>query len=260
MKKTIIALITLAGVTTASPITIAPLQDSTSTYGSWGTTTNGTIDGTADTYTPVSGKKWGGVVDTYTLTDAIVLQNVGDTFEFSYKFTNTAGDSNKGDYALTLSLVGASNVIATGHGGYSQYSQGAQVAYTAHNDKSGFIFKDGNHSTDICEITSFYNISGAVPFNTPATLSGSIAWNETANQFQLTFSSDATGAGSLDPINLGTKVDVTKLVISYAGDTGHSDVGNISEIKLIANLVPEPTTATLSLLALAGLAARRRRK
>ena len=30
--------------------------------------------------------------------------------------------------------------------------------------------------------------------------------------------------------------------------------------QLVANIVPEPTTATLSLLALVGLAARRRRK
>ena len=64
----------------------------------------------------------------------------------------------------------------------------------------------------------------------------------------------------MSPINLGNKVDVSKLVITYAGDSAHCNIGTLSNIKLTANLVPEPTTATLSLLALAGLASRRRRK
>ena len=42
--------------------------------------------------------------------------------------------------------------------------------------------------------------------------------------------------------------------LEYGVDHGSSSV------RLVANTIPEPTTATLSLLALAGLAARRRRK
>ena len=48
-------------------------------------------------------------------------------------------------------------------------------------------------------------------------------------------------------------------VVSYTVDTTYTSLEN-AKLKSAALAVPEPTTATLSLLALAGLAARRRRK
>ena len=56
------------------------------------------------------------------------------------------------------------------------------------------------------------------------------------------------------------KEDYT-LILGFVSEAGSSwnAKSYVNGIKLEANLVPEPTTATLSLLALAGLAARRRR-
>ena len=46
---------------------------------------------------------------------------------------------------------------------------------------------------------------------------------------------------------------------SFGGDQG-ATITSLSNVKLYSGVIPEPTTATLSLLALAGLAARRRRR
>lgn len=46
---------------------------------------------------------------------------------------------------------------------------------------------------------------------------------------------------------------------SFGGDQG-ATITSLSNVKLYSGVIPEPATATLSLLALAGLAARRRRK
>ena len=55
--------------------------------------------------------------------------------------------------------------------------------------------------------------------------------------------------------NIGT---ITSLDALHAGEYGLLYADN--KVKLVGKVIPEPTTATLSLLALAGLAARRRRR
>lgn len=66
-----------------------------------------------------------------------------------------------------------------------------------------------------------------------------------------------------------TTFEITRVIADDNGEinfsimkdaAGHTAMFNYVEIKESAALVPEPTTATLSLLALAGLAARRRRR
>ena len=68
-------------------------------------------------------------------------------------------------------------------------------------------------------------------------------------------------------VNLGDSLTVDHLYVSLDGHNWSYDGVNgnntsqISNLKLIVSAAaPEPATATLSLLALAGLAARRRRK
>ena len=78
----------------------------------------------------------------------------------------------------------------------------------------------------------------------------------TNNKVQLTLSDSL--------INMGYSVATGNVTNASTLDTGKIGVGQSAWDQpvqmLIARAVPEPTTATLSLLALAGLAARRRRK
>lgn len=82
-----------------------------------------------------------------------------------------------------------------------------------------------------------------------------------------------TGTGNANPdngvvtFNFAEGIELAKkdaaINIRFAVDEGNYDLGcfiGLKEISASGVLIPEPTTATLSLLALAGLAARRRRK
>lgn len=68
--------------------------------------------------------------------------------------------------------------------------------------------------------------------------------------------------GTTYPATLGSVTITSEAVQSatcYYGSATEAEAGDLAK-KAATNAVPEPTTATLSLLALAGLAARRRRK
>ena len=56
----------------------------------------------------------------------------------------------------------------------------------------------------------------------------------------------------------GTEIDLSEVVINTTSNQGKGP--DVSSYSISIQSIPEPTTATLSLLALAGLAARRRRK
>ena len=148
-------------------------------------------------------------------------------------------------------------VLATGKSGCSGYAQGVSADYKAiETGKTGFAFESSNpQGSNIQKLGTANNIAGALPKSNATTLTGLIAWNEVAEQFQLTFSTNATNSEKV--INLGSSFTTTSMVVTSFADTGTS--GTLSDISLKVTSVPEPTTATLSLLALAGLAARRRR-
>ena len=75
---------------------------------------------------------------------------------------------------------------------------------------------------------------------------------------------DASGVTVKDAYGNALKYTTDAEKIGQAGYYGVkveiNETTNAATVKLIAKAIPEPTTATLSLLALAGLAARRRRK
>lgn len=81
-----------------------------------------------------------------------------------------------------------------------------------------------------------------------------VAYNTTLSQFVGTLAYD----GYTAKIDLGETFSVNAITATFDGNS--SFVGHVNDIQLKVTTVPEPTTATLSLLALAGLASRRRRK
>ena len=81
-----------------------------------------------------------------------------------------------------------------------------------------------------------------------------MAYNTTLSQFVGTLAYD----GYTAKIDLGETFSVNAITATFDGDS--SFVGHVNDIQLKVTTIPEPTTATLSLLALAGLASRRRRR
>ena len=112
-------------------------------------------------------------------------------------------------------------------------------AETAKSARNSYTIKSYNHEKTI---------------NTPLTLTTEIAWSAEKSQFVATVSYGADKT-ILNTYDLGKSYSLDKLVFSMDGGSQ-----KVSNLKIITNTIPEPTTATLSLLALAGLAARRRRK
>lgn len=248
MKKSLLAILALSGIVSAAPLTMSLLTSDGDNYGAW--TGSGTVDKVAGTYVPAA--TWEGCIATYTLNESILLSKPQDTLSFSYEFVNSAS----GNCALTVSLVGENKVLGTGKGVEGWY-QGAQALYfDLGENKTGFVFANLGVDENVQEITaaSTDNITGATPKSATATLTGTIAWDVESEQFMLTYTSDKVTTSELK-VALGTTFDVSKIVIT---STGTADTcASLSKLTLT---VPEPTTATLSLLALCGLAARRRRK
>ncbi len=266
MKRTIIALFALSGVAAADTIELTPFKDSgEEVNGIWSGA--GTVSATDDKYTPPY--NWSGSIATYALKESITLSNTTDTLSFSYKYTQTQANN-----VLTVSFVGASDVLVTGKGRFD-WAQGVQAVYAEHEDAEGFALASTNNAKiKVLDSTSSDNISGGAPRGSAVTISGDIAWNTEEDQFKLTFSSSSASAASLS-VALGKTFDVNKIVISSSGSSTH-DIGTAESPNVVDNkaylsalslsatttpvAVPEPTTATLSLLALAGLVMRRRRK
>ena len=97
----------------------------------------------------------------------------------------------------------------------------------------------------------FYNFLACYSFLNDVTFT--IAYNTALSQFVGTLAYD----GHTAKIDLGETFSVNAITDTFDGDS--SFVGHVNDIQLKVTTVPEPTTATLSLLALAGLATRRRR-
>ena len=249
MKKTIVALLALAGVSFAGT-SITPLTDATA--GTWThSNKNAIVDGV------LSGNpNWQVDPSFYELSSALDL-SVDDIFIFSFDATNY-GTANS---ILTLAFVGTENAVVVGHGTYDKPGDELQIGLTDNLTAQGYGFASTNPRDD-AELSALTTLSGGMPTGgKTSTISGSIAWD--GDSYAITLGSSAvTGTVSYD---LGiTTFDVTKLVVTIEGGSYPTDFRDYQKTATMSNLtigiVPEPTTAALSLLALAGLAARRRRK
>ena len=256
MKKTIIALFALAGV--ASADTISPITDTAS--GSW--TTHGTAQ-VKDGVISATNTNWQVDAATYTLTSSLNYATT-DTLSFSFNATN----NGTGNSCLTLALIGSTNAIVLGHGSYDKPADEIQVAVTSEvSVTGGYVFANTNPTDDLT-LTAADTLSGGMPASgSTSTISGSISWD--GDSWALELGSSATSATLSYDLGI-TTLDVSKIMVTIEGGgaPNHGDTAwqtpTMSNLSIstpsVAPAVPEPTTATLSLLALAGLAARRRRK
>ncbi len=260
MKKTIIALMALAGVAAAEQYSITPLTDST--FGTWthsnkNTITDGVLSGNPNWQVDPSTYNVGGV---YTYSEA-------EPLSFSFDVQN----NGTGNGMLTLAFIGTENAIIIGHGNYDKYPAGdgteitnrggdVQVGLTTNLTAQGYGFANTNPGDD-AQLTAITNWVNAMPCNGAiTTLSGIIAWD--GDSYSLTLNSSAQTDALTCDLGL-TKLDLTKIMVTIEGGGAPNNNDAAWQTSTLSNLtvsVPEPTTATLSLLALAGLAVRRRRK
>ncbi len=259
MKKTLITLLALAGVAAADAVTIAPLTSSegwTVGHQNDDKTPNAVLDTTAATLTLTSGD-WSRGYGVYTLADAITLTNEADRLTVSFTINTT--DLNS---LVTGTLVGSDKAITLGHGSYadSDKNGGNGIQSGISTETTGVFYNMQGSGTGGVFVTPDKTVDNSFTANTPLTLTTTVAWNTTKSQFVASLS---YGETSLTSYDLGTSYTLNKLVFSLDGGKGTAQT--VSGVSVSANIipaspnVPEPTTATLSLLALAGLAARRRR-
>ncbi len=255
MKKTLITLMALAGMAAAD--TVTPITDTTT--GTW--STHGTIS-VADGVISTGFTNWQVDAATYTLNKALTYKET-DVLHFSFDATN----NGTGNGMLTLALVGTSNAIVIGHGNYDKLNEVAghgddvQVGVTDNvTATGGYGFAFTNPGDDVT-LNIVNNWEDAMPNNgVTTTISGQIAWD--GDSYSLTLNSSAMSGSYSCDLNL-TTLDITKMVVTIeGGGTAQEgwETGTMSNLSISTPAIPEPTTATLSLLALAGLAARRRRK
>ena len=231
MKKTLIGLMALAGVAFASqPATwsttfVSEEGSYTQTYTDYTATdwTKGapfTLDFTGLTTTKPAGAYDG--VEEYEASAIRPGTNVGSGGTWALSFTLT----NMGDVAQEISDIDLNIFLYSNTGG----NQGGTVKRTI----------------------TFTMLSGDTTLSTITTLLSGSDTGSLQGLDMPEFSDSIT-------IGAGKSADFTLFVQRGPSEATGTFVG-LKGATITANLVPEPTTATLSLLALAGLAARRRRK
>ncbi len=240
MKKTLIALMALAGVAAAAD-----------------TITLGTQvvkgDGTAiDLYTD-----W----ETYK-TDASVVEATGHknagTLTFYVKVSDLFGAGTL-DAATSYTLKTFSYL---GWDDDGELGQGDTLTVTLGNQSVTATISD-SHLTGSYDPQNTVTFAGTLNFTTADILTVTLTGGENSNVGIKYFDSPSTNKVLGSASNLNT--DGT---MNYWHDDSNNNANawqtgwktDAPIIQLTAKAVPEPTTATLSLLALAGLAARRRRK
>ena len=259
MKKTIIALMALVGVAAADTvITGADLTWDVSAPNKDCTTVN-SGDLTYSLNTNVNG--WWVNGPTGTLTQSITL-GLNQVLEFSYSCDFSSSNS-----ILTLALANNNGAVVMG----KTYNDEVRLGTTTETGDAvarGYAFANTNNSGAVANITSYtalkdgvgenannvtFDVNSGTTVNTND-VTFTVAYNTTLSQFVGTLAYD----GYTAEINLGEAFSVDAITATFDGTGGF--VGHVNDIQLKVTTVPEPTTATLSLLALAGLASRRRRK
>ena len=259
MKKTIIALLALGGLASAA------ITDAVQSSVSSGDTTV-SLDILAQDWT--TGSRLGR--PTWVKDDAGDLTLTNSNWSQAYAIhdlsTNVTGvwtlttsvyrPSNTAGFSITL--VGLDKALTIGT---QDYGSGTSYYGTTTNvTANGYSFQDALGEISGTKVeNSTKGAENVFNNNQTANISASTALDND-NNVLLTLTLD--GTADVTPytttINMGKGFTLDKIVVWGDGANGTAN-WKVTDLNLTYS-VPEPTTATLSLLALAGLAARRRRK
>lgn len=262
MKKTIITLFALAGVATAETVVFDFGRTDDTAYKTSNAIVIGTGNGNYRTTLTSSG-------DLGAITGQYTYEQAASTGNYANSATLTTGEENGWKNHLT----------SMPDGWESSFSDGLTSQWNG----------QGSGNTHVLTLTNlaagYYNFSILGGYNGKDNLANSITLSISGNKVDTTnatwISYDIAGEKSYSTQNVATYTttltngstnegytyDVSKIFVEEGGSltltlTGDTNAGHrtpLNGIKVTYS-IPEPTTATLSLLALAGLAARRRRK
>ena len=244
MKKTIVALMALAGVAVAAEVTFTDL------------TQNITDSTSGITFTQSTGLFTGSVTN-YEGADAGKGSNGAITFAI--------------DLTAASALTADTCILTLNYDGNTAYNAGENtgIYYNAKNDKIGTWYSgqinDGGTVKDT-SVAQFTQTIGGKDYaiftlryndiNAPEAMRGVSLFSTTDELIEYW----GLGSSNYDEVtSIYLNTDLVKAVTITTGEindaTAKAGIANLA-----AAMVPEPTTATLSLLALAGLAVRRRRR
>ena len=238
MKKTIITLLALAGIATAA-FEETPLWtlDFGNQYSSGYDVTNHTKE---FTYNP---EAWS------------ISANASGTVTSTTRRVHLVGDIGvtwKDDFALTLTFTLPESI--TGENNYPVLASlttgdSAQLYYGPYLGNSNYINIDGHNGTVFTKtVTNQVMLSGGETYTATLTVIDHVA--------TLYVNDSVAAQGKLDSsVYTGT---INNLLLGGRKVNDRRMPATFKSVSL--SLIPEPTTATLSLLALCGLAARRRRR
>lgn len=236
---------------------LSPLTDAASwTFGTNKSTNDTSHDASiSNGVLKVDACGWKQSYGVYDLTSTnVVFENNGVdklAFSFDVQYPGSTG-SKAGDLAVMLSFIGKDSngndvVVTMGHGSYShgQYRR-FELGTTG---TLGNFYQTQAADTAGVYVSDFQTVLGIFELGNKTTVSGAFTLNEAGQTVLSVYGLEKT----LD------LVSISSIHIGIDGDSGATP--SVSGLKLAyTTMVPEPATATLSLLALAGLAARRRRK
>ena len=232
MKKTLITLLALAGVAAAQPLTISNANNTASATGDWLTEVSAAAINVTGSNTFTS--------TDYTNSFFTVATNVGNGGTYDYVLTFTfAKDVDLSGFSIDFLLhsgAGAAQPVNRTLA-YDLTLTNATETLVSYTDQS-ITTTTGRTSGDATYKGVAYNADGSINEETKL---GTAAYTLPESVF----------------LAAGTeyKLTIANIAKNDSGQGTFVGIGNIA-----MDVIPEPTTATLSLLALAGLAARRRRK
>lgn len=266
MKKTIIALMALAGMACAETVIFNVGGSSITTDDTDISIVAGTVNdntGVAsqsvtlnDTTLTLKFENGTGIARTNNTTAA---DNWSNTLGLPDSINLGISDSNM------ASLLSTSAQIAAGHTGKGQFPGISKFTLTGLNEGQYELISFMGRASGSTTETAL-TLSGAENVSVTSYVYTNGAWT-LANSATLDYVAANTAAAmvnvySFEAIKNSNIVLSYNGSVSYQGDTQNqnTDIATYQNVQFLAlKTIPEPTTATLSLLALAGLAARRRR-
>ena len=245
MKKTIIALMTLAGVAIGDDTLLS--MDFTA------------LTGSTDANTPAgwTAGQWNGNSNTPYYNFGENGATVGQPWKQNYLTTNL-DIASQGEYTITFTLY--NSVEDTGNMFFlssDAYSIVMGNSYSSNSDIHVGTLTEAVGRDYVCFQTGTKINPTVLASSSGLNVSGNITYTLTMLEGNMTISA-IIGEQTWSTTITGME-DVTFTKLGFMND-GAPGTSGIKGITITTPAVPEPTTATLSLLALAGLAARRRRK
>lgn len=242
MRKTIIALMALAGVATATESDVTPITLGV-TFGNCAQTSASAVTLTIDSVMTGSVASLVQTDTTTNVTTNVNLKTAGAAGSNQTVFTPDTNVGNGQPWTATFNFDNVNKAL---------------TSLDSINLDVVLFSSKGEYQTPQASWTGDITFTATITDSTTASRLGTFAYTLTpgngkgSTPFEITLAGNSIDLTNVSSFNMELKLTETLLSGTYAGLSGMGFKGT--------PVVPEPTTATLSLLALAGLAARRRRK